>query len=58
MKTFQEVENYLAEKRKKDEAYQRKQKQNDSFVYDTQKGVPRLGQRRTRFPPVEVLLLS
>lgn len=26
MKTFQEVENYLADKRKKDEAYQRKQK--------------------------------
>ena len=34
MKTFQEVENYLTEKRKKDEAYQRRQKQNDSFVYE------------------------
>jgi transcriptional adapter 2-alpha len=35
MKTFEEVENYLADKRKKDEAYQRKQKQNDAYIYDS-----------------------
>lgn len=49
LKTFEEVENYLADKRRKDEAYQRKQKQNDSYVYDNQKQLQRLGQRRTRF---------
>lgn len=34
MKTFQEVEAYLEEKRKKDDAFKRKQKQSDAFVYD------------------------
>ena len=34
LKTFEEVEQYLAEKKKKDDAYQKKQKQNDFYVYD------------------------
>ncbi|CAD8067888.1 unnamed protein product [Paramecium primaurelia] len=50
MKTFEEVEEYLADKRKRDEQYQRRQKQNDSFVYDSQK--QRFMQRRTRFIPL------
>jgi hypothetical protein len=32
MKTFEEVENYLHDKKRKDEMYQKKQKQNDSFI--------------------------
>lgn len=35
LKTFEEVEAFLSEKRKKDEAYQKKAKQNDYFVYDS-----------------------
>lgn len=34
LKTFEEVELYLAEKKKKDDAYQKKQKQNEFYVYD------------------------
>ncbi len=34
LKTFEEVENYLGDKRKKDEAYQKKSKQNEAFVFD------------------------
>ena len=33
-KSFDEVELYLQEKRKKDEAYQKKQKQSDFLLYD------------------------
>lgn len=35
LKTLEDLENFLAEKRKKDEAYQRRAKQNDALVYDT-----------------------
>lgn len=34
MKTFEEVEKYLLEKKKKDEQYQKKQKINDNYIYD------------------------
>jgi len=34
LKTFEEVELYLQEKKKKDEAYQKKQKQSDFILYD------------------------
>ncbi|CAK68971.1 unnamed protein product (macronuclear) [Paramecium tetraurelia] len=50
IKTFEEVEEYLSNKRKKDEQYQKRQKQNEAFVYDSQK--QRFLQRRTRFVPV------
>jgi len=35
LKTFEEVELYLQEKKKKDEAFQKKQKQSDFIMYDT-----------------------
>jgi transcriptional adapter 2-alpha len=34
LKTFEEVELYLAEKKKKDDAYQKKAKQNEFYIYD------------------------
>ena len=34
LKTFEEVELYLQEKKKKDEAFQKKQKQSDFIMYD------------------------
>lgn len=34
LKTFEEVDNYLAEKRKKDEGYQKKTKQNEALAFD------------------------
>lgn len=47
LKTFEEVELYLAEKKKKDDAYQKKQKQNDFYVYDQK--VKYSNPRRTRY---------
>ncbi|KRX06785.1 Homeodomain protein [Pseudocohnilembus persalinus] len=34
LKNFEQVEKYLQDKKKKDEAYQKKQKQNNEYVYD------------------------
>ena len=34
LKTFEDVELYSQEKKKKDEAYQKKQKQNDIYLFD------------------------
>ena len=34
LKNFQEIEIYLNEKRKKDDAFQKKQKSNDNYVFD------------------------
>ena len=36
LKTFEEVEIYLQEKKKKEEALQKKQKQNEPVLYDKQ----------------------
>lgn len=49
MKTFQDIENYLNEKKKKDEAYQKKQKSNENYVYDHKISSRTLsGTKRTR----------
>ena len=34
MKSFDEVENYLATKKDHDEVYQKRQKNNDNFIYE------------------------
>eukprot|EP01016_Furgasonia_blochmanni_P016095 TRINITY_DN1912_c0_g2_i11.p2 TRINITY_DN1912_c0_g2~~TRINITY_DN1912_c0_g2_i11.p2 ORF type:complete len:237 (+),score=91.62 TRINITY_DN1912_c0_g2_i11:79-711(+) len=47
IKSFEEVELYLQEKRKKDDAYQKKQRQNDAFIYENKNKVNT--PRRTRF---------
>jgi transcriptional adapter 2-alpha len=46
LKTFEEVELYMQEKKKKDEAYQKKQKQSDFILYDNK--VKYNTSRRTR----------
>ncbi|CAD8064801.1 unnamed protein product [Paramecium sonneborni] len=52
IKTFEEVEEYLADKRKKDEQNQRRQNQNQAYVYDYDSQKQRFLQRRTRFTSV------
>lgn len=48
MKTFEEVEKYLQEKKKKDEVYQKKQKINESYIYENAHGSRNNQSRRTR----------
>ncbi len=59
MKTFEEVEVFLNEKKKKDESYIKKQKQADNFIYDKPVINNRTTPRRTRsimFMDVKILL--
>jgi len=49
LKTFEDVELYLQEKKKKDEAYQKKQKQNEIYLFDPKISLNRFTPRRTRY---------
>jgi len=49
LKTYEEVDLYMQEKKKKDEAYQKKQKQNDIYLFDPKINTNRFTPRRTRY---------
>jgi len=49
LKSFEEVDLYMQEKKKKDEAYQKKQKQNDIYLFDPKISINRFTPRRTRY---------
>jgi transcriptional adapter 2-alpha len=49
LKTYEELELYMQEKKKKDEAYQKKQKQNDIYLFDPKINTNRFTPRRTRY---------